>query len=89
MSRCPSDLELERHLLAYSATELAPHLAGCAHCAARLDEMRREGEEFQREVFPATVDAVVARTRPGRLVRAPSGAWTNTASESSPPFAPT
>ena len=74
MSRCPSDLELERHLLAYSATELAPHLAGCAHCAARLDEMRREGEEFQREVFPATVDAVVARARPARLVRVPR--WT-------------
>ena len=68
MTRCPSDLELERHLLADDATALAPHLAGCAGCAARLAEMRREGEEFRREVFPATVDAVVARTRPRRLV---------------------
>ena len=60
MTRCPSDLELERHLLGDAPQALALHLADCDRCAARLAEMRREGEEFRREVFPATVDAVVA-----------------------------
>jgi hypothetical protein len=80
MTRCPSDLELER-LAQYPAPRGTPdtsaasprstdpgepaasHLFSCARCAARLAELRRLGEEFEREVFPATVEAVVARDR--------------------------
>jgi hypothetical protein len=69
MTRCPSDLELERHLLGDAPPALELHVADCAACAARLAEMREEGEDFRREVFPATVDAVVARARPRPLSR--------------------
>jgi hypothetical protein len=69
VNRCPSDLELERHLLG-DGTAVTAHLGVCASCAARLEEMKREGEVFQREVFPVTVDAVVARSRPN-VVRLP------------------
>jgi len=61
--RCPSDLELERHLLG-EVPAVTAHLAECPLCAARLEEMEREGETFRREVFPATVGEVVARSRP-------------------------
>jgi hypothetical protein len=64
MSRCPSDLGLEEHLLDPAVSPLAPHLASCARCQLRLDEMQRIGDEFGREVYPATVDAVVAAVRP-------------------------
>ena len=65
-ARCPSDLALEKLLLDPSSTALAPHLDGCNRCQARLAEMRREGEDFQRYVFPATVDAIeeAAERRP-------------------------
>jgi hypothetical protein len=66
MTRCPSDLELERLLLGGARSPAAPHVRGCARCSARLVEMRREGEEFEREVFPSTVDAIVQRARPRR-----------------------
>ena len=60
MTRCPTELELEAYLLG-SAGPLAPHVEGCARCRDQLEEMRRQGEEFRREVYPRTVDAVVAR----------------------------
>ena len=63
MTRCPSDLELEAFLLGRGPASAASHVGGCARCGARLDEMRRIGDEFRREVFPATVDTVVARGR--------------------------
>jgi hypothetical protein len=63
MTRCPSELDLERHLLAADPVVEA-HLAECPRCAERLAEMRREGETFRRVVFPATVDAVVEHSRP-------------------------
>jgi len=56
--RCPSDLALEKLLLEPAGAALAPHLDGCARCQARLTEMRRQGEDFQRFVFPATVAAI-------------------------------
>jgi hypothetical protein len=56
--RCPSDLALEKLLLDPAATALAPHLEACARCQGRLDEMKRQGEDFQRYVFPATVGAI-------------------------------
>jgi hypothetical protein len=65
MTGCPSDLRLEVLLLEPQAPE-AQHAASCRLCQARLAEMRAAGEEFQREVYPATVAAVTA------AVRAPS-----------------
>jgi hypothetical protein len=57
VTRCPSDLELEALLRQPDGG--AAHLFECPRCAARVAEMRRLGEEFEREVFPATVEAVV------------------------------
>jgi hypothetical protein len=61
--RCPSELALEQHLLAPAASKIAAHVAGCARCEARLSVMAKQGEEFNRFVFPATVDAVVEPKR--------------------------
>ncbi|GEJ56469.1 DUF4384 domain-containing protein [Anaeromyxobacter diazotrophicus] len=72
MSRCPSELELEQHLLGPDA-EVEAHLAGCPRCRARLAELEQEGETFRREVFPATVAAVVERSRPRAVAR--PGRW--------------
>ena len=69
MTRCPTELELEAHLLGSTRPGLAPHVEGCARCRARLEEMRRLGEEFRREVYPRTVDAVVARAGGRRAPR--------------------
>jgi hypothetical protein len=69
MTRCPSDLELEALLRAPAAG--GGHVLACPRCAARVAEMRRLGEEFEREVFPPTVEAVVAgatRSRAPRLL---------------------
>jgi len=65
-ARCPSDLALERHLLEAEGSPLTPHVDGCARCAARLREMRRQGEAFQQLVFPATVEAIEAAAAPRR-----------------------
>jgi hypothetical protein len=62
--RCPSDLKLEAHLLDPERAGIGPHLETCPSCRGRLEEMRRQGEEFRRFVYPATVDAVVERSRP-------------------------
>lgn len=65
-ARCPSDLALERHLLALAGSPLAGHLAACPGCAARLATLQRQGEEFLRFVYPATVEAVeAAAAHPG------------------------
>ncbi len=64
MTRCPSDLELER-LARQPEDPAAGHVFSCARCAARLARMRRLAEEFERDVFPATIEAVVeASERP-------------------------
>ncbi len=60
MTRCPSDLELEALLRRPEAGDA--HVFACPRCADRVAEMRRLGEEFEREVFPATIEAVVARS---------------------------
>lgn len=76
--RCPSDLALEAFLLRPERSPDAAHLAGCPDCTVRLARMREQGEEFHREVFPRTVDAVeraVGRRRlRWPLVLAPAGA---------------
>lgn len=63
-ARCPSLLALEAHLLDPAASPVAAHLAGCEACRARVAEMERQGDEFRRFVYPATLDAVVAPRRP-------------------------
>jgi len=68
-TRCPSALELEAYLLDPARSPSAPHVEACARCREEVAEMRRLGDEFRREVFPATVDAVLERTRPRRLPR--------------------
>lgn len=54
----PSDLALEVFLLAPERSEHAAHVASCPECTSRLARMRDEGDEFRREVFPRTVEAV-------------------------------
>ncbi|MFY3742564.1 DUF4384 domain-containing protein [Anaeromyxobacter sp. Red801] len=62
MTACPSDLRLEALLLAPDGADAA-HVTACPACQERLAEMRAQGEAFAREVYPATVDAVVASVR--------------------------
>ncbi len=69
MTRCPSALRLEAYLLDPGVSPLGPHLASCARCQARLEGMRQLGEEFRREVYPATVGALVEGARPRRTAR--------------------
>jgi hypothetical protein len=65
VTRCPSDLELE--VVLRRPGRRPDHLSACPRCAARLAELERLGDEFQRVVFPATVGAVIARApRPRR-----------------------
>jgi len=71
MMRCPGELELEVHLLGGGPAAVEQHLGGCSRCLARLEEMRRLGEEFRQEVFPATVEAVARASRRRR----PSWLW--------------
>ncbi|MFO0584691.1 MAG: DUF4384 domain-containing protein [Anaeromyxobacter sp.] len=65
MTRCPSELDLERHLRA-PLPAVAAHLEACDRCRAREAWAREAEATFRREVFPATVDAVVEATRPRR-----------------------
>jgi hypothetical protein len=70
VSRCPSELALEQYLFAPAVGDVSRHLEACAACRSRVAEMRRQGEEFERFVFPRTVDAVEqAARRPRRGVR--------------------
>ncbi len=55
---CPSDLKLEAHLLEGERSAVAPHVAGCDRCQARLQRMEREGENFRRFVYPATLEGL-------------------------------
>jgi len=65
----PSDLKLERHLLDPTRSPLAAHLGECERCRERVSEMRRQGEDFRRFVYPATLDAVTRpRWRPLRAL---------------------
>jgi hypothetical protein len=55
---CPSDVALEAYLLDPQRSPEAAHVAACPDCAARLAQMREQGEEFRQYVFPRTLDAV-------------------------------
>ena len=62
MTRCPPELELEAHLLDPAGSPVVEaHVATCSRCRHQLAEMRRVGDEFRREVFPLTIEAVVER----------------------------
>ena len=66
MTRCLSDLELESVLR--DPERGAAHAFSCPRCGERLAELRRLGEEFERWVLPATVEAVAAgAARPARF----------------------
>jgi hypothetical protein len=56
----PSELKLERHLLDPARSPIAAHLEGCDRCRDRVAQMRQEGEDFRRFVYPATLDALQA-----------------------------
>ena len=64
--RCPSELSLEKHLLEERLSPVAPHVVACLPCRAHLDALRALGEEFRREVYPATVGQVVEAVPPPR-----------------------
>jgi hypothetical protein len=66
VNRCPSELELERHLRA-ARPDVERHLGTCERCRGRVAWANAAADTFRREVFPATVDAVVEGTRPRRL----------------------
>ena len=57
-ARCPSDLALEELLLSIAAPAVGAHARTCARCLDRVAEMRRQGDEFLRYVFPATVGRI-------------------------------
>jgi anti-sigma factor RsiW len=57
----PSELKLERHLLDPEKSPIKEHLAGCERCRARVQEMGKQGEDFRRFVFPATLEKVSRR----------------------------
>ena len=54
----PSELKLERHLLDPARSGIAGHVAECERCRGRLSEMQKQGEDFRRFVYPATLDKV-------------------------------
>ena len=71
---CPSDYALDAFELAGrpAGHPLRDHLAACVRCQDRLQERGRVQEAFRREVFPATVEAVV---RAGTAARPTRGFW--------------
>jgi hypothetical protein len=66
VTRCPSELELERHLRT-PRHEVEAHAAACDRCRGRIAWAHEAEATFRREVFPATVERVVERTRPRPL----------------------
>ena len=66
MKNHPSELALEAYLLDRETSKVAPHVAGCEKCRARVARMEREGEDFRRFVLPATLDAVLEKNAPRR-----------------------
>ena len=54
----PSELKLERHLLDPDRSDVRAHVAECERCSQRLLQMEKEGEDFRRFVYPATLEKV-------------------------------
>lgn len=63
MTRHPSDLRLELHLLDPQRAQVGDHLDSCAACQGRLSRMKVEGDKFRQYVYPATLDALVKPRR--------------------------
>jgi hypothetical protein len=57
----PSELKLERHLLDPARSQVKDHVDACGQCRARLVEMEKQGEDFRRFVYPATLEKVTKR----------------------------
>jgi len=66
----PSELKLERHLMTPDASEIAAHVRDCERCRERVAEMRQQGDDFRRFVYPATLDQVTGPRfwRPARAL---------------------
>jgi hypothetical protein len=60
----PSVLKLEAHLLEPARSPIAGHLATCEHCREQLAGMQRQGDDFMRFVYPATVEALEPKRSP-------------------------
>ena len=54
----PSELKLERHLLDPERSPIKAHLLECERCRGRVAEMEKQGEDFRRFVYPATLEKV-------------------------------
>ena len=54
----PSELKLERHLLDPARSPIREHVEDCERCRARIAEMEKQGEDFRRFVYPATLEKV-------------------------------
>jgi hypothetical protein len=63
-SRCPSDYQLDAFWLEGKPDghPVGKHLAGCAECQARWEEIEDAQKVFQQEVFPQSEQAVVDRS---------------------------
>jgi hypothetical protein len=55
---CPSVLKLEAHLLNPERSPVAVHLATCDRCRDQVANMQRQGDDFMRFVYPATVEGL-------------------------------
>jgi hypothetical protein len=67
-ARHPSVRALHEHLLATSHPakndEIAAHVAACERCRADLRALEADHQRFEREVFPQTHAAMIARATP-------------------------
>jgi hypothetical protein len=59
VAACATELDLELFLVAPERSGVAAHVDACDHCQRRVAEMRRAGEAFHRQVYPATLWAVL------------------------------
>jgi hypothetical protein len=57
----PSRLKLEAHLLDPAHSPVSQHVEGCEDCRADLLGMEREGQDFMRFVYPATVESLMPK----------------------------
>lgn len=63
MTAHPSELKLERHLLDPDRSPVRDHVESCGKCRERIARMDKEGEDFRRFVYPATLEAVSSPRR--------------------------
>jgi hypothetical protein len=81
---CLSDLALDSFLTAENdgttwPTRARAHLEACASCARRLDELRRDSDEFRARAPIAALAAATARRLDAPVMPARSGPWRRTA----------